>query len=122
MKKMYTLAMVMCFVAMFAGNVFAWGDGTDCVQGQFGTAAINTAGSGAGADNFGVIFCNIYNAIDGYIGATIALLMIAWGIYQGAFARGGVVAAIPFVIMGLLLSMAPSIITWLGVPASVVKN
>lgn len=102
-----SLAFILCIFS--AGSVFAWSAGTGCVANTFGTAATTATG------NFEVLYCNIENAVTGYIGGTIALLLIIWGIYQGGFGNGGVVAAVPMIIMGLILGMAPTMVGWLGV-------
>ncbi|QTA78493.1 Uncharacterized protein dnl_07150 [Desulfonema limicola] len=101
------LAMLLCVVT--AGSAFAWSAGTGCVANTFGVAATTATG------NFEVLYCNIENAVTGYIGGTIALMLIIWGIYQGGFGQGGVVAAVPMIIMGLILGMSPTMVGWLGI-------
>ena len=108
-KILMTLGLALVLCAIYTGSAFAWSAGTACVANTFGTAATTATG------NFEVLYCNIENAVTGYIGGTIALMLIIWGIYQGGFGNGGVVAAVPMIIMGLILGMAPTMVGWLGV-------
>lgn len=121
MKKRALTLFAICFLMMAfsATSAFAWGTASaNCVAGSYGQAAV-----GAGAtDPMEVFYCNIFNAITGGVGATIAVCMIVGGIVAGAFGNGGVMSAVPFVILGLVLGLSDTIIGWLGVTTRVVPK
>jgi len=117
MKKLSLVCVLFAFATLFmVGNAMAWtGTTANCTADAFGITA-----AADGAANFELLYCNFYNAVTGYIGATIGIVMLVWGVYQGAFARAGVVATVPMIILGISLAMAPQIVDWLGVTQRVI--
>ena len=101
------------FIMLAAPMSFAMTtDDTTCVDNQYGQNAVTDP---AADTSFTVLWCNFRNAALGFVGATLAVIMIGFGIYQGAFAKGGALAVVPPIIMGLFIPLSPRIVGWLGV-------